>query len=61
MVGDTLVASQRMAILAQDAQADGVVIAAGNGPARALLIAGRPLREPIAQYGPFVSRRSAAR
>jgi quercetin 2,3-dioxygenase len=23
-------------------------------PTRAILIAGRPLREPIAQYGPFV-------
>ena len=23
-------------------------------PTRALLIAGKPLREPIAQYGPFV-------
>ena len=28
--------------------------AAGGAPARALLIAGNPLREPIAQYGPFV-------
>ncbi len=27
---------------------------AGSTPARALLIAGKPLREPIAQYGPFV-------
>jgi redox-sensitive bicupin YhaK (pirin superfamily) len=26
----------------------------GQEPVRALLIAGRPLREPIAQYGPFV-------
>jgi hypothetical protein len=42
-----------MAILGRDAQADGVVIEA-SADARALLIAGRPLNEPIAQYGPFV-------
>jgi redox-sensitive bicupin YhaK (pirin superfamily) len=30
------------------------VIEAGAEGARALLIAGRPLNEPIAQYGPFV-------
>ena len=43
----------RMAILANDG--DGVRLRAGAGdPARALLIAGAPLREPIAQYGPFV-------
>jgi hypothetical protein len=29
-------------------------LAAGSGGVRALLIAGRPLREPVAQYGPFV-------
>ncbi|TFZ06753.1 pirin family protein [Ramlibacter henchirensis] len=49
----TAVARGRMAILANDG--DGVVLrSAGNEPARALLIAGNPLREPIAQYGPFV-------
>ncbi len=53
-VGETEVPAQRMAILAQDETADGVAIAAGTAPTRALLIAGRPLKEPIAQYGPFV-------
>jgi len=43
----------RMAILANEG--DGVMLrAAGTAPARALLIAGKPLSEPIAQYGPFV-------
>ena len=45
---------QRMAILAQDPQADGVRLQAGAEPSRALLIAGAPLHEPIAQHGPFV-------
>ncbi len=53
-VGDTAVAAPRMAVLAN--RGDGVRLqglpdAAG---ARALLIAGCPLGEPIAQYGPFV-------
>jgi hypothetical protein len=52
-IAGSAVPAQRMAILANDAQADGVVIEA-TGEARALLIAGRPLEEPIAQYGPFV-------
>jgi redox-sensitive bicupin YhaK (pirin superfamily) len=30
------------------------VILHAEAPARALLIAGRPLNEPIVQYGPFV-------
>jgi quercetin 2,3-dioxygenase len=54
LVGETTVPAQRMAILAQDEAADGAVLVAGAEPTRALLIAGRPLREPIAQHGPFV-------
>jgi quercetin 2,3-dioxygenase len=54
-VGGTSVASERMAILANEAQADGVRLATPPDRAvRVLLVAGRPLREPIAQYGPFV-------
>ncbi|HUJ01178.1 MAG TPA: pirin family protein [Usitatibacter sp.] len=49
----TAVAAQRMALLANAPDADGVILHATK-PSRALLIAGRPLREPIAQYGPFV-------
>jgi redox-sensitive bicupin YhaK (pirin superfamily) len=50
-VAGTDVQRNRMAILANEG--DGVTFTA-TGAARALLIAGQPLREPIAQYGPFV-------
>jgi hypothetical protein len=59
-VGDVAgsgVESDRMAILANDAGADGVRLnapASQSGMSRVLLVAGRPLNEPIAQYGPFV-------
>ena len=43
-----------MAILKNDANSDGVILNADAAPARALLIAGQPLNEPIVQYGPFV-------
>ncbi len=49
----TAVPAQHMAILASAAQADGVILRA-SAPTRALLIAGKPLGEPIVQYGPFV-------
>jgi len=52
-VGGTGVARQRMAILANDTNSDGVVLHADE-PTRAILIAGQPLNEPIAQHGPFV-------
>jgi redox-sensitive bicupin YhaK (pirin superfamily) len=51
---DRLVETQRMAILANPPAGDGVVLRALEQPVRALLIAGRPLREPIMQHGPFV-------
>ena len=51
-IGETAVPLQRMAILAN--QGDGVVLRAAEPGTKALLIAGRPLGEPIAQYGPFV-------
>lgn len=52
-IAGTSVPKQRMAILANDPLADSVEIEAAD-EARVLLIAGRPLHEPIAQYGPFV-------
>jgi len=55
--GAQTVDSDRMAILANDREADGVRFTApadATGPVQVLLVAGAPLREPIAQYGPFV-------
>jgi redox-sensitive bicupin YhaK (pirin superfamily) len=53
-IGETAVPLQRMAILANTPGSDGIALQAGDAPTRALLIAGKPLNEPIAQYGPFV-------
>jgi len=44
---------QRMAILRNETDSDGVVLRA-RAASRVLLIAGKPLGEPIAQDGPFV-------
>jgi redox-sensitive bicupin YhaK (pirin superfamily) len=42
-----------MAIFANDSSTDGVRVTATEA-ARFILIAGKPLNEPIVQYGPFV-------
>ena len=52
-VGDVLVETRRMGILSNAPDADGVTITAKED-ARLILVAGKPLNEPIVQYGPFV-------
>ena len=51
-IAGTAVADRHMAILANDGAA--AVRIAATEASRVLLIAGKPLKEPIAQYGPFV-------
>ncbi|PIM51133.1 hypothetical protein CS062_21330 [Roseateles chitinivorans] len=49
-----LVPTGRMAILANTPGSDGARLTASEEGARVILVAGQPLGEPIAQYGPFV-------
>ncbi|MEW6165697.1 MAG: pirin family protein [Pseudomonadota bacterium] len=51
-IGDSVVAAQTMAIFANTG--DGVAIEAAADDTRLILVAGQPLGEPIAAYGPFV-------
>jgi hypothetical protein len=57
-VGDTKVETHRMGILNNTPGADGVTLTATED-ARLILVAGKPLNEPIAQYGPFVMNTQA--
>ncbi|MGQ0698908.1 MAG: pirin family protein [Panacagrimonas sp.] len=56
--GDVRVGDEARALPRQAAgvlsAGDRVVLAVGSEGARVLLLAGKPLREPIVQYGPFV-------
>jgi quercetin 2,3-dioxygenase len=52
-ISGTALSENRMGILANSPQADGVTISS-TAPARAILVAGKPLGEPIVQHGPFV-------
>jgi redox-sensitive bicupin YhaK (pirin superfamily) len=58
VVDGKAVPQARMAILDNAKEADGVRIKA-TADSRLILIAGRPLNEPIAQYGPFVMNTNA--
>lgn len=51
MLADTPLPGHGLAVLGQG---DGVELAATEAGARLILVAGRPLYEPIVQYGPFV-------
>jgi redox-sensitive bicupin YhaK (pirin superfamily) len=59
LIADTRIAPRRLAILANTPGSDGIALQAGAEGARAILIAGRPLKEPIVQYGPFVMNSQA--
>lgn len=48
---DETLAHRELAVLADG---DGVRLRAGDSAARLLLVAGKPLNEPVARYGPFV-------
>lgn len=50
VLGDTVLGKSRMARLSRSGSVD----LQGKGPARVLLIAGKPIGEPIVSYGPFV-------
>jgi redox-sensitive bicupin YhaK (pirin superfamily) len=50
-VGDQLLARSELGVLAPG---DNVVLGATDAATRILLVAGRPLDEPVARYGPFV-------
>lgn len=51
LVGDEAVRRGELAVLGPGKR---VVLSGGNEAGRAILVAGRPLKEPIAKYGPFV-------
>ncbi|WP_026185944.1 pirin family protein [Thioalkalivibrio thiocyanodenitrificans] len=53
-VGDTAVSTHELAVLVDG---EGAALEAADQGARVILVAGRPIGEPIVQYGPFVMNR----
>ena len=51
MIGIKEIEKGNLAVLSQG---ETFAVAADDRPARLILVAGRPLREPVAKYGPFV-------
>ena len=49
-VGDSVINAGQMAVLGEGAE----IRLSGEKESRAILVAGRPLKEPVARYGPFV-------
>ena len=54
--GNTPLRQRQMAIFANEGSA---IVLKASEPSRAILLAGRPLNEPIAQHGPFVLNTNA--
>jgi hypothetical protein len=52
----SLVSTHELAVLSEgdELRLEGVSAGADGKTGRAILVAGRPLREPVAKYGPFV-------
>lgn len=58
-LGDREAAVERGHLAVLDREGEGLRIAAVEGDARVLLVAGRPIEEPVARYGPFVMNTQA--
>jgi quercetin 2,3-dioxygenase len=56
VIGDRALARGELGVLGEG---DVVELRSASGPARALVVAGKPLNEPVVQHGPFVMNTTA--